>query len=143
MLKTSADLDRVGDSFVALAEHPEFVRSCVAHRDPRLERRLWHAAVKRRLVAPEVAGGPIPMARFDAAGLVHGTLPGTGLTPVIFCWFDSGDHGLFIAADLIRGNDYHRLTGWRPRPRSTAIALEPVGALSPVHRIAQLRRMWG
>lgn len=114
MMKAGVTLERIGDSFVRLAEHPDFLRCSQPHRDPDLERHLWAAAVERGLVERAGARGPLPLMRHTPSRLVHGTLPGTGLLPVIVCWFESDAQGLFIAADLERGNDYHRLCRWRP-----------------------------
>lgn len=119
MMDADAPLDRIGDSFVRLAEHPDFLRWSVPFRDAELERHLWTRAVERGLVAPQTAQGPIPLMRHGPAQLIHGTLPGTGLLPVIVCWFEDDGRGLFIAADLDRGHDYHRLCRWRP-PAPTA-----------------------
>lgn len=114
MMDTGAPIERVGDSFVRLAEHPDFLRCSRPHHEPTLEARLWRSAADRGLVHVRRADGPIPLMLHGASGIVHGTLPGTGLLPVIVCWF--GESGLFIAADLDRGHEYHRLYARRPAP---------------------------
>ena len=118
MMNAGAPIERIGDSFVRLAEHPDFLRCSTPHRDAALEQHLWSAAVDRGLVEAQRAAEVIPLMRHGPSRLVHGTLPGTGLLPVIVCWFESDAQGLFIAADLDRGHDYHRLSRWRaPRTR--------------------------
>lgn len=126
MMKSGAPLERIGDSFVRLAEHPDFLRCSVPHRDPALERHLWAVAVERGLVDAARAHAPLPLMRHGPSRLVHGTIPGTGLLPVIVCWFEPDAQGLFIAADLERGNDYHRLCRWRPpAPSSRRVRWRP------------------
>lgn len=141
MMAAGAGLDRVGDSFVRLAEHPDFVRCSHPLRDPALEAHLWRSAAAAGLVDGALAEGPIPLMRHEA-GIVHGTLPHTGLLPVIVCWFEPDGDGLFIAADLERGRDYHRLARrpaarrieppaprWRPfGRRPAALGTQTVGA---------------
>ncbi len=132
MMAAGASLDRIGDSFVHLAEHPDFMRCSRPVRDRRLEAHLWGCAVAAGLVDADRVEEPIPLMRHDAADLVHGTLPRTGLLPVIVCWFEPEADGLFITADLERGRDYHRLS--QPRGGQRGVRRPSGGRWRPFGR---------
>lgn len=136
MMNAGGAIERIGDSFVQLAEHPDFLGRSRPHRDAPLERHLWACARARGLVDGAAGATPMGLMRHDASGIVHGTLPGTGLLPVIICWFEPDARGLFIAADFDRGHAYHRLSLDRPpkpaarprwRPFGRAAVTAPAG----------------